>query len=380
MSEKNQDSQDQEHKKEDIPKQEVKNEKKEEISSDEGKEKDAKPVVEGKTSTEKALLLLKEKSLIVNGFLIAVAILFGYMWYSSNNSPDTTTDIGIEKAERKLLSFVEGNMVEPGTKVNVKGMSIENGLYKANLEIMGQEAITFISKDGSTFYPQGYVISEVDKQKAEAQQKADVEVPKTAKPKVEAFVMSYCPYGTQIQKGLLPVVEGLGDSIDFDFKFVDYAMHGEKEIEENVRQYCISENEPQKFKSYLSCFLKAGKSADCLASEAINTSLLTKCANQVDQEFKIDEKIENKETWKGKYPPFDLHSEDNEKYSVQGSPTLVVNGVTVQPARDSASLLTAICDSFETKPDACNEELSSDAPSPGFGSGSAPAAEGGSCN
>jgi len=49
--------------------------------------------------------------------------------------------------------------------------------------------------------------------------------------------MSYCPYGTQIEKGILPVINALGNKIKFSLKFVDYAMHGKKEIDENSRQY-----------------------------------------------------------------------------------------------------------------------------------------------
>ena len=59
--------------------------------------------------------------------------------------------------------------------------------------------------------------------------------------------------------------------------------------------------------------------------------------------------------------------EDNEKYSVQGSPTLVLNGKTMKTGRDSASLLQTICAGFNEQPKECDIELSPAAPSPGFG-------------
>jgi hypothetical protein len=68
--------------------------------------------------------------------------------------------------------------------------------------------------------------------------------------------MSYCPFGTQAEKGILPVVNLLKDKIDFKVKFVNYAMHGKKEIDENNLQYCIQKEEPNKYNSYLTCFLK----------------------------------------------------------------------------------------------------------------------------
>lgn len=339
------------------------------------------------SSSQKALQVLKEKTVAINLLLLALAILFAFLWFlgGKNRNENEMEDIGLEKAKTKILGFVQENMVQPGTEVEVKGVSMENGLYKADLNVQGQEVSAYLSTDGEIFYPQSYKISEVEDQKKQAQQQQEaetaVEVPKSEKPKVEAFIMSYCPYGTQIQKGLLPVLKALGSTIDFEFKFVDYAMHGEEEIEENIRQYCIDKDEPQKFSNYLSCFLKEGKSDSCLTSEKVNTTLLSKCSSETRAKFKIDEGVNDKSAWKGKYPPFNLHKEENDSYKVQGSPTLVVNGVQVQSQRDSASLLEKICSSFEVAPPACNQELSSTAPAPGFGEGKAAAAGSeGSCN
>lgn len=62
---------------------------------------------------------------------------------------------------------------------------------------------------------------------------------KSDKPTVELFVMSYCPYGTQMEKALIPAKELLGDKANISIKFVAYTMHGAKETQENTRQYCI---------------------------------------------------------------------------------------------------------------------------------------------
>ncbi|MEA1925893.1 MAG: hypothetical protein U9M90_01440 [Patescibacteria group bacterium] len=338
-----------------------------------------------KITQEKIAKLIREKSLIINAILIILAIALGYGWYSTTNETETFTGIGEKKAEKRVMELVSDNMVQPGTEVSVKGITIEKGMYKAILDIGGNETVTYLSMDGEMFFPNPVVIADIEQKKAEAQRAADqaanIEPPKTEKPKVEAFIMSYCPFGTQMQKGLLPVVEALGSAIDFKFKFVDYAMHGEKEIEENVRQHCIEEKEPKKFSEYLSCFLrsKSMDSASCLRSANINSSILVKCANAVNERFKIEEKLKDKSAWKGNYPPFDVYKEENEAYSVQGSPTLVINGTTIQPKRDSASLLAAICKGFKEKPAACGKKLSEIVPSPGFGEGEG-ADSSGSCN
>jgi hypothetical protein len=183
--------------------------------------------------------------------------------------------------------------------------------------------------------------------------------------------MSYCPYGTQIEKGILPVVSALGDAIDFKLKFVDYAMHDKKELDENLRQYCIQKNEPEKLNKYMECFLKVGQGTEsaCLKEASVSVAETESCMNSSDQEFGVSQNYADKNTWKGQFPSFDVDKADNEKYGVQGSPTLVINETVSQSGRDAASLLKTICSAFSEAPEACNQELSSATPSPGFGEG-----------
>jgi hypothetical protein len=218
-------------------------------------------------------------------------------------------------------------------------------------------------------------IAEMVKKTAEkkpADEKPAAEIPKTDKPTVELFVMSYCPYGTQIEKGILPVLDTLGAKIDYKMKFVSYAMHEKLEIDENLKQYCIQKNEPKKLSVYLKCFLKDDKkAADCLKTALVNPTTLSSCIAATDKQFKITESYNNKASWSnGSYPPFDVDKDANDKYSVKGSPTLVINGVEASAAgRDSASLLKTICSGFKTAPKECSTELSATAPAPGFGEG-----------
>ena len=206
---------------------------------------------------------------------------------------------------------------------------------------------------------------------------------KLEKPTVELFVMSHCPYGTQIEKGMLPVVDLLGSKIDFTVKFVDYAMHGEKEIQEEMNQYCIETKFSDKYVAYLKCFLKEGNSAQCVTDTGIDKAALDTCISSTDTQYKITEKFNDKSAWNGgSFPPFDIYKADNEKYGVQGSPTLVINGVTAESGRSPSSLLSAVCTGFKTKPSECSTTLSTDTPSSGFGfdtTASAPASAGAGC-
>lgn len=195
---------------------------------------------------------------------------------------------------------------------------------------------------------------------------------KLDKPVVELFVMSHCPYGTQVEKGMLPVFDLLGSKIDSSIKFVYYAMHGEKEVKEQLNQYCIQKDQKSKYSSYLSCFLASGNGASCLTSAQIDQTALTACTTEADKTFNVTKNFENKASWlSGQFPLFDIYKADNTKYSVAGSPTLIINGEEISTGRDAKSLLQAVCSGFITKPSECNTVLSGATPAPGFGTGTA---------
>ena len=197
---------------------------------------------------------------------------------------------------------------------------------------------------------------------------------------MELFVMSHCPYGTQMEKGILPVVDLLGNKIDFEVKFVYYAMHGKDEVNEQTRQYCIQEEQNDKYTAYLSCFLKAGNTDACLAEAKVDNSKLQSCVNATDKKFDISKNFNDQSSWlSGRFPLFNTHKADNEKYGVAGSPTLVINGAQASAGRDPASLLRAVCGAFNEAPAECSQTLSSASPAPGFGEGTV-AASGGAAN
>jgi hypothetical protein len=295
----------------------------------------------------------------------------------------------LEEAKVKANDFIANNLVQPGTEISIKEVVEDAGLYKVVVNLPdGQEIDSYITKDGKKFFPQVMDIEETKTAQAGADSTANaqqvaqaVDVPKTEKPVVEAFVMAYCPYGTQIEKGLLPAVKALSDKVDFKIKFVSYAMHGEKELDENLRQYCIQEEQNDKYLAYLECFLTDDDYKSCLVETKINTRTLDACFATVDKEFKIKELFVDKSTWSGgKYPQFNVDKVENDKYGVKGSPTFVVNGVTVSTGRDAASLLASMCSGFETQPDECSIELSSASPTAGFGFGTTGTATDASCN
>jgi len=318
--------------------------------------------------------------LIIIVAIIGAVIFFQQKKGSSDGESKPVSDRVSEEVSAAALELIEGQLVAPGTEVEIKEVTEESGLYKIELIVADQELTSYFTKDKMKFIPQLIDVKELEegekREGGEGQAAPVTEVQaKSDKPEIELFVMSHCPYGTQIEKGILPVLDALGDTVDMSWKFVDYAMHGELEVKEQMRQYCIAQKTPNKINDYLKCFLSGAKGDEteakaCMTKLQINPVVVLQCEKAIDAEYNILALLEDKESWvSDQFPQFNIHKEDNEKYGVQGSPTLVINGEVVQSGRDSASILKVICSAFNEQPEACTKELSNVAPATGFGTG-----------
>jgi FKBP-type peptidyl-prolyl cis-trans isomerase 2 len=168
-------------------------------------------------------------------------------------------------------------------------------------------------------------------------------------PTLEVFVMSYCPYGTQMEKGVIPAMKLLNGKANFEIRFVYYTMHGEKEDTENARQVCLREEQPAKFWDYLECFLDAGDAEGCVSDAGIDENKLSGCmSSRVADYLAVDNDL-------------------NTQYGVQGSPTTVLNGEVIEISRSPEDVKKAVCAAFENPPAECDETLDSETPSAGFG-------------
>lgn len=278
----------------------------------------------------------------------------------------------VSKSQMKSLAtdFFQENFGVNSTITENMTVKQVSGVYEITL--LGEYPFYF-TKDGQ-FIISGLIPTKPEE--ATANNNTDTnnptsQIPKTDKPIIELFVMSHCPYGTQAEKGLIPVLDLLGDKVDFKLRFVYYAMHPSAgEMEEQTRQYCIQKEQPDKLITYLKCFLKAGDSNTCLTEAKIDKTQMNTCVSATDKEFKITENKNDKSKWlSGNYPLFNIDKELNTLYGVRGSPTLIINGAEAQSGRDPASYLKTVCGAFtEGKaPEECKESLPNTSYSAGFG-------------
>jgi len=280
--------------------------------------------------------------------------------------------ISSEEAGEKIMEFANAQ----GADAELVEVNDDGSFYEVILLMQGQEVPLYVTKDGKSFAQALIPLSRDTpanndaNQQSPSQNQPPADVPKSDMPNVELFVMSHCPYGTQMEKCILPVVKELKDDIDFEIKFVNYAMHPTQgEVEEQLNQYCIQKEQNDKYLDYLSCFLEDGDGEACLKELKIDTKKLKVCTDKTDEEFDVIKNLEDKASWSsGRFPKFMIHNADNQKYGVRGSPTLIINGQKAQSGRDAQSILNAICSAFTTKPDGCNTDMTSlGNPAPGFG-------------
>lgn len=261
----------------------------------------------------------------------------------------------------------------------LSGNIIEAENYERNSMVFEKRDDRYVIKadiSGATYYA-----NEEARKKAEEEAKKTAEekcqgIDKVEKPEFDAFVVSYCPFGLQMQRILVPVSEALGEVAEVKARYMGAvvdnkvtAMHGDKEAQENLRQICLREEQEDKFWNYLTCFIKEGKTDDCLDEVEVDTEKLETCMSDTSKGIVYAQE------------DFDLQSE----YQVTGSPTLILNGERVSEfdfgGRTAEAVKTLICCSFSEKPEVCDEALTTGQAATGFSPSysSTSASSGGTC-
>ncbi len=316
----------------------------------------------------------------INKFLTPIAILVaglivaGVFFYVNQGKVGTASPQAIAQ---KAMDYINQNLLQEGTTASLVDVVEESGLYKFRLKIGDKEYNSYVTKDGKLLWPQDAIDLSVATSSQEGS--AAQEIPKTDKPDVKLFVMSYCPFGLQAEKMFLPAYNLLKDKAEMGIYFVNYIMHGKQEIDENLKQYCVQKEEKGKYSNYLSCFAKDGNSEKCLSEAEIDRTKLSACISETDAKYNITSQYNDKSTWlSGQYPQFNIYSDLNGEYGIQGSPTVVINDQVVEiNPRSPEKFKETICQAFNSQPAECSQTLSNDVPSSGFGSGTGSSTGGG---
>lgn len=279
--------------------------------------------------------------------------------------------IGSQTAATQAVEFINTNLLAGRATAELKNVKEEAGLYVLRLRIEGQEFESYITKDGKYLFPQGVDLTEEAESPTPTQQSPSIQ--KSNKPVAEAFVFSYCPYGLQFQKALLPVYELLKNKADIELVAIG-AMHGEYEKQESLRQVCIQEKySKDKLWDYLEKFMADNKIGNCRGDMACSDPLVEQIMTQIG----IDKGMINDCMATDAGSLYTLQNSQASGLGISGSPAFVVNGVKIQVGRSPEAIKEVICSAFNNPPEECQQTLSTTQASPGFGTGTSTSS--GSC-
>jgi glutaredoxin len=187
---------------------------------------------------------------------------------------------------------------------------------------------------------------------------------KEIKKKLDVFVMSQCPYGTMALDAMEEILEMFKeDKIDFNINFIAtetepgkfQALHGQPEVDENIRELCAIKHYPKNYMDYILCRnknIRSNEWKEC-AKGKIKADVMEKC-------FTGGEGVK-------------LHSENIKianSMGIGGSPTWIINNKHKASGVSAADVHRNLC-AHNAELKGCKKQVKPQAkPAPKGGCGS----------
>ncbi len=169
------------------------------------------------------------------------------------------------------------------------------------------------------------------------------------KVKLSFHVMSKCPYGAQVVKGVKPALDKLGNAVDFEINYIGnqkgdkwLPMHGEKELQGDKIAVCTKKYYPEKYMDLVFCMAEDFRKIpdnfeDCAKKVKFDAAKIKKCSDGDEGQKLIVESYKFSQSKKA-----------------SGSPTIFLNGEKYAGGRTGNAFLKSICDGFKkAKPAVC---------------------------
>ena len=276
---------------------------------------------------------------------------------SGNFAAIGTTTISASDAGAKAVAYINNNLVQAGSTATLVSSVDDGDVYKITTSYQSSNIDIYMTKDGKwLFVSTPYDVTQPLPTTTTEPKKTCADMTKAAASQLQAFVVSSCPYGLQMQRVLAEIVKNIPSlASSIKVRYIGAvtngqitSMHGDAEAQENLRQICIREEQPDKYWPYVSCYIQAGSSASCLTSAGVDQTKLSACTSDSSKGLA--------------YAQADFALTD--KYGVSGSPTLIMNGETVSEfdfgGRSADAVKTLLCCGFTTQPSACSTTVTTD--------------------
>lgn len=191
--------------------------------------------------------------------------------------------------------------------------------------------------------------------KALAQFKANAT---SGKPRVDFFVMAYCPFGNQAENALAPVYDALRENATFVPHYIVSgspgsftSLHGPQELHEDIRELCVYHMYGQKGWFNFAIAMNDNSTAQnsdstwkqVATNVGLNVTAIQKCYDQNGTKY-----LEQEESL-------------TNALGVTGSPTIYFGGVLYKGGRTAASYRDSLCSLYPAghAPTGCNVKLNS---------------------
>lgn len=166
---------------------------------------------------------------------------------------------------------------------------------------------------------------------------------------LDLYVMSQCPYGVQAENMISPILRKLDDNLDFNLYFIGggtagnlQSLHGQPEIDGNKIQVCANKTYPEFYFDLVDCMNE---------NPAEIPDNWKACAEELEMDGeKLQECFDN-EGEKLLEESFKKSAEAG----ARGSPTIIINNETYSGKRDTVSIMRAVCEGYDEKPEPCLE-------------------------
>jgi hypothetical protein len=290
--------------------------------------------------------------------IILVVIVAGIFYFKSNPNISALKfwQAGDKKIAQSAVDYINNNGLASST-VSLVSVERTSGLIKIKIKIGTSEFDSYITKDGKLLFPQAIEMTPTENQTGEKAATTSAascdELAKTDSPVVEAYVVSQCPYGLQMQRAMADAVARVPELANYiKARYIGSvsgdtitSMHGEEEATENLRQICIREEQAGKYWGYVSCQIKAGNSKACESSTGVDSGKLSACVSDKNRGVA--------------YAAKDFELAD--KYSVSGSPTIMLGEAVLDESgfggRSSEGVKQIVCCASKTQPGFCSQTL-----------------------
>ncbi len=170
------------------------------------------------------------------------------------------------------------------------------------------------------------------------------------KGQLEVFVMSECPFGLKALNAMEEVLAAFGDEIKFSVHFIGdeqdgkpTSMHGQSEVDENIRELCAITKYPAKYMTYILCRNKNIKDTNwqACATDGIDAAVIEECFKGDGTKMLLDDMKLAKQL------------------GISGSPTWIADGRHQFSGIDAATVQKNICQHNPTF-EGCKKQLAAE--------------------